>query len=431
MGSFFVNKAPYATLFLLTRPLGRLEFGANRRLKGMHARTNTYWNHAPAKLNLFLELLERRPDGYHELETVMIAVSLFDTVWVTPNKFGDVSLHLESTRSVKPLRNEAYHRSETDSLRGASNRLTTIVAESEATILEQRSTSSTPGNPNADPNSKDSHGRLGSTDESQLDSRSANEGTGGIAFGHQSDTSHLDFAERSDEEIPTDRGNTVVRALEALQKAAGVSEGADVVLLKRIPSQAGLGGASSDAAVALCLANRAWGVNWKTDRLVEIAGSVGSDVPFFLSPGLARCWGRGEKMATIDANVLMHFVIVKPSVGLPTPEVFRRCSIPRIPVSSQSMIAALQAGRIREVAGCLQNRLQPAACQLTEWIERLAKEFGTLECQGHMMSGSGSSYFGVFAHRSQALQACRKLQARRLGSVYYVQSTRNCMPLRP
>lgn len=401
---------------------------------GMHSRTKTYWQHAPAKLNLFLELLGRRPDGYHELETVMVAVSLYDTLWVTPNNSGAVSLHLESTHSEKPSRNEASQRRELN--RQQASIPPGVSPGGNGGAADRHQEGSIVGkNLTVNPQTTDSHDRLGSHHEHRQPMSVVSGLTGSNTVSSQAGSfggqEKADFAERHDDEVPTDHRNTVVRALTALRAASGVAAGAHVHLLKRIPSQAGLGGASSDAATALLLANRAWGVNWNTDRLVEIAGGVGSDVPFFLSPGLARCWGRGEKMAAIDANIVMHFVLVKPPIGLSTPEVFRRCSIPELPVSSQFMIAALQAGRIREISSCLLNRLQPAACQLTEWIEQLANEFQTLGCLGHMMSGSGSSYFGVFAHRRQALLACRKLQARQVGSVFAVHSTRGSLPLRP
>ena len=123
--------------------------------------------------------------------------------------------------------------------------------------------------------------------------------------------------------IPTGSDNLVVRALELLRERSGCEFGARVELAKRIPAAAGLGGGSSDAAAALRLANRGWKIHWSNDRLTEVAAEIGSDVPFFLEQGAAICRGRGERVERLPPIAPLHFVMVKPPVGLDTGEVYR------------------------------------------------------------------------------------------------------------
>src|SRR5262245_17360065 len=165
---------------------------------------------APAKLNLILDVLGRRADGFHAVETLMVPVRLADSISFT---------------ALNP--------------------------QCDITLGEIR----------------------------------LNVGYGGPLHG---------LPEL--QQIPTGSRNLIVRALRLLQERSGCELGARVELVKRIPAGAGLGGGSSDAATALRLANHAWGIQWSSDRLAELAADIGSDVPFFLYGGAAICRGRGEQV---------------------------------------------------------------------------------------------------------------------------------------
>lgn len=291
---------------------------------------------APAKVNLYLELLGKRSDGFHELETIMTTVSLLDELSFTANQSGQL-------------------------------RLTVQVVDD-----------------------KPSSGRL----------------PGGS------------------QRIPTDERNLVIRALLLLRKIqksngvrandeAGAPElGMDVHLLKRIPSSAGLGGASSNAAAALIAGNRLWNLQLSRQQLAEVAAEIGSDVPFFLEGGTAMCRGRGEKIEALEAPAGLSLVIAKPPVGLSTPRVFGQCQVPLQPRASATVMADVRSGRADRVAGSLNNRLQPAAGRLSDEIEKLEEAFSKLPCLGHQMSGSGSSYFGLFRNQRCAAAAAARLSAR-------------------
>jgi 4-diphosphocytidyl-2-C-methyl-D-erythritol kinase len=228
--------------------------------------------------------------------------------------------------------------------------------------------------------------------------------------------------------VPVNQENLVVRALALLRDRSGCRLGADVELVKRIPMAAGLGGGSSDAAAALWLANWGWRLGWSRERLTAVAAEIGSDVPFFLNDQAAICRGRGERVETIHDVIPLHFVMVKPPAELRTADVYRTLGATVLdgPVSPSprvnSLIAALQRGRLLEIGRLMRNGLQTAAAELSPWIERVRSAFHELDCVAHQLSGSGAAYFGLCRHAEHARRMASVLRTRALGTVYALRS---------
>ncbi len=199
---------------------------------------------APAKLNLFLEILGRRPDGYHEIETLMVAVNLFDQLTFADEPAGAVALTCD------------------------------------------------------------------------------------------------------DPSLPTGRDNLVVKAAERLKAATGCERGARIALRKAIPAQAGLAGGSSDAAATLVGLDRLWNLRTPPGRLDELAGEIGSDVAFFLRTPAAVCRGRGEIVEAVTLPSALHFVVVCPTIGLSTADVYRNLIPPARPRPIGQVLEALADVRI-------------------------------------------------------------------------------------
>ena len=122
--------------------------------------------------------------------------------------------------------------------------------------------------------------------------------------------------------MPEGPDNLVVRAVELVRRRAGVRRGAKLLLVKRIPAAAGLGGGSSDAAAALVAANEGWRLGRSRDELADWAAELGSDVPFFLAGGPAICRGRGERVEPVAGLGALDFVVVRPPEGLSTAAVY-------------------------------------------------------------------------------------------------------------
>jgi 4-diphosphocytidyl-2-C-methyl-D-erythritol kinase len=218
--------------------------------------------------------------------------------------------------------------------------------------------------------------------------------------------------------LPEGSDNIVVKAIARLRELAGVRHGASVRLTKRIPSAAGLGGASSDAAAALVAVNRLWRLHWPLEQLRRVAGELGSDIPFFLGCDAAVCRGRGERISPFRLSGSWWFVVARPPVGLSTPQVYRACRPAPHPCRLEPLAQALARGDAAAAGKRLTNRLEAAAEKQTEWIDRLRRAFAATDCYGHQMSGSGSSYFGICRSARHARRVAAWLRSQQLGAVF-------------
>jgi 4-diphosphocytidyl-2-C-methyl-D-erythritol kinase len=186
-------------------------------------------------------------------------------------------------------------------------------------------------------------------------------------------------------DIPQEK-NLAYRAALALQKATGCTQGVRISIEKHIPSGAGLGGGSSDAAAVLNALNEMWHLDLPCERLCEIAAGIGSDIPALVMGGPVLMEGRGEFVRRIDADVLRELggealpsadsiEVFCPGVFSSTPAVYKE---------------------FRETdCGLGPNDLQPAAIRL---YPEIADALVCLECKGLKrvtMSGSGSAVYGV------------------------------------
>ena len=205
---------------------------------------------------------------------------------------------------------------------------------------------------------------------------------------------------------PAGADNLVLRAAKKLQDLSG-GRGADITLIKRIPSGAGLGGGSADAACALKGLRRFWGLSLSDDQLREIGLSLGADVPFCLFGAPARVSGIGEIIIPVSPLPAAHLLIVKPSGSLSTPAVFR--AYDETPGGAGSDIpAALTALRQENypaLRGLLQNSLYPPALRLLPGLKEIVPALYQAGALFAAMSGSGSACFGVFENRNSAALA--------------------------
>ena len=185
-----------------------------------------------------------------------------------------------------------------------------------------------------------------------------------------------------------------VRAARALQKACGTTLGVHIGLEKRIPSQAGMGGGSSDAASCLLALQRLWGVSLPPDRLRALALSLGADVPFFLCGSHAWVEGIGEKITPI-ALPAAQFLVVKPSAGLATGNIFSAPALKRDTNTARISVFAAQAED--QIYKFGHNDLQPVAQTLCPQISQSLEWLKLQKLEGRM-TGSGSAVFAKTLH---------------------------------
>lgn len=248
---------------------------------------------SPAKVNLFLEIVGRRPDGYHEIESVMQLVDLCDEVRLRRRRRG---IRLQVSGAALP------------------------------------------------------------------------EGSGNLAY----------------------------RAAALALETAGVSDGVEIQLLKRIPVAGGLGGGSSNAAAVLLGVGRLFGLDWPGDTLQRLAARLGSDVPFFLCEGLAVARGRGEVLTPLSPWPRRWIVLANPGTPVSTAWAYREASSKLTGRKGRVTLPTLTAGeplgwpplwafnRLEEVV--LPHRPEISA------LKALLQEGGGMPV---LMSGSGASVFAV------------------------------------
>ena len=211
---------------------------------------------------------------------------------------------------------------------------------------------------------------------------------------------------------PPGEENLVVRAARALAAAAGIAPRATIRLTKRIPSRAGLGGGSSDAATTLLGLDRLWGTAVGAARLREIAARLGSDVPFFLTGGTAFGHRRGECVHRLPPVPELGLVLIAPYAGLSTPEVFRAGAFALTPPRNCNIMRRF-AHYQRTGDGLselVHNDLQVPAERLLPEIQDWRYRLQGLGATCAALSGSGSAVFGLFPTVEIATRAAGSLR---------------------
>jgi len=248
---------------------------------------------APAKINLSLQILRRREDGWHEIDTLMAPISLCDELTIEPDDAG------------------------------------------------------------------------------------------------------LSFSS-DDPALPVGEENLVVQAARAFFVELNEEPRVRITLRKKIPHGAGLGGGSSDAASTLLGLNQLHDGKVSTARLTSLAAALGSDVPFFLAPGAARCRGRGEIVEPVASFPQISLLLMKPEFGVASSWAYRQwqdsSELPGIDYGAQIV------GRLT-----LQNDLERPVfarhlflARMKEWLRQQP------EVEAALMSGSGSTIFAVLREAASA-----------------------------
>lgn len=220
---------------------------------------------------------------------------------------------------------------------------------------------------------------------------------------------------REDLGAPLPQQDLVLAAAQALQRAGDVSAGVHIAIDKRVPSEAGLGGGSSDAASCLLALNRLWGLHLPLARLAQIGLALGADVPFFLHGRNAWVEGIGERSTPL-ALPPGRFAVVKPSEGLATARIF---SDPLLKRDTEAAIISSFAANPSGDADPYRfgrNDLQPVAQRLCAGVTQALEWLAAQGLQGRM-TGSGSAVFAPLP-AGQALPAVPAgWQARECGNL--------------
>lgn len=207
-----------------------------------------------------------------------------------------------------------------------------------------------------------------------------------------------------DPDIPTDDSNLIVKAAKALN-----CRGVDISLTKRIPAKGGLGGASSNAAVTLLALNYLWRNGLSNTDLLNLAGGLGADVPFFLIGGCAEGRGTGTDLCSVADVQQVHLIVITPNATVSTAEAY--AYLKRGSLTTLESASILSSSFGRPVSGdsgpwSLHNDFEVVIFEIEPEIERAKTALLDAGARGALLAGSGSSVFGIFddeAARDRAL----------------------------
>ncbi len=217
----------------------------------------------------------------------------------------------------------------------------------------------------------------------------------------------------SKEGIPTDERNLAWKAAKVFFDTVKKDpNGIEIRITKRIPSEAGLGGGSADAAAVLRALNRHYGEPLSILALAELGAMVGSDVPFCTLCGTAMVEGRGERLRKLPDLPDCCFVICKPSFSSSTPELYRKLDetvIAKRP-DHQAMESALLAGDLGKIAENIHNVFDPVVTEEHLELNYIKSIFNSYGAVAYQMTGSGSAVFAIVPDFEFAAVICSMLK---------------------
>ena len=221
----------------------------------------------------------------------------------------------------------------------------------------------------------------------------------------------------NDSNIPTDNENLIMRAAYALKDRYNINKGVHIRLEKRIPAQAGLGGASSNAAVSLLALAQVWKIEVTAPELLEIATNLGADVPFFLGGGCALATGIGATISPLPDSEVQHLVVITPKAGVATAKAYAAISSTTLttmntdPILSRSHEEANSRHSVPwSPHGDLINDFESVIFDIEPEIRRTKETVLKAGALGALLAGSGSSVFGIFADYEAQQRAVNEIK---------------------
>lgn len=274
---------------------------------------------APAKINLLLRVLRKRPDGYHDLASVMQQISIYDELEYTLQQEG-ITLHCPGT------------------------------------------------------------------------------------------------------DLPTNEQNLIYRAAQTIFNHTGYRNGVEIVLNKYIPSAAGLGGGSSDAATTLMTLNDLCSLGLSKTELIKLGAKLGADVPFFIFGRSAFATGIGDKLQTLPDLPQINMVLINPTFPLSTKTVYENLNLALTKKKNNYSIPRFYA--LGDVIRELHNDLEAVSLKMHPELNDLKQMLMKEGALGALMSGSGPTLFGIFADEKSAKEAREAILKKVSGEclVFFAQS---------
>ncbi|NTW71532.1 MAG: 4-(cytidine 5'-diphospho)-2-C-methyl-D-erythritol kinase [Eubacteriaceae bacterium] len=204
--------------------------------------------------------------------------------------------------------------------------------------------------------------------------------------------------------IPCDRSNLVYKAAKTLKDEFNIKKGVNIRIEKRIPAEAGLAGGSTNAAGTLAALRKIWELDIPEQRFMEIAKSIGADVPYCTKGGTALAEGIGEKITRLGKLPIYHVVLIKPDFGISTAWAFGQIDIKSIQQrpDNRGMIDAVNRGDRSGIESRLSNAFESAVFKQYPELEGIKAKLKKLGADAALMTGSGPTMYGLFRSEAKA-----------------------------
>lgn len=247
---------------------------------------------------------------------------------------------------------------------------------------------------------------------------------------------HADIRLQCDDpSLSTDHTNLVYRAAEAVLRRCERKLGVEIVLAKRIPMGAGLGGGSSDAAAAIVGLNRLLNLGWSATEMAQVGQVLGSDVPFFLFAPSAVVTGRGEQVHPVQLTGNRWVVLVNPGFSVETRWAYQELS------SSRTRLRPLSDGHAalgrepemswEQVLQTAENDFEVPVFMAHPSLQEIKRTLMAQGAEAALLSGSGATVFGVFRSEGEARKAQARFQTQSRLKVFAVVASSGPLIVKP
>jgi 4-diphosphocytidyl-2-C-methyl-D-erythritol kinase len=228
----------------------------------------------------------------------------------------------------------------------------------------------------------------------------------------------------NDDNLPLDSTNLVYKAWKALQEKTGINKGIEINIHKRIPIAAGLAGGSSNAAAVLKGLNELWKLNLRVEELMELGVKIGADVPYCIMGGTALAEGIGEKLTKLKSFGGKLVLLANPGIEVSSASVYNNLKLKNNPqLDIKKMLSSLENNDLKSVADNMINVMEEVVIEEHPIIFEIKNEMKKSGALGALMSGSGSTVFGLFDDLDKLNYSMNKLKEKlTTGTVLAVQT---------
>lgn len=341
-------------------------YRAPGQLRGNEEKMDCVRKKAYAKINLGLDVLRRRPDGYHEVKMIMQTVDIWDLLTIQ--------------RTDRP---GIFLRTDKEELPSGKDNL--VYKAAEAVFREYGESESEPG---------------GQIPGGQIPMGQIPDGQ--MRMGQTAQ------GQPRDGQIPSDR---IPRG-----------EGVEITLQKRIPMAAGMAGGSADAAAVFHGLNELFGLGMSLTDMQRLGVRLGADIPYCLMGGTALAEGIGERLTRLPAPPQAVLLVAKPDIDVSTRFVYENLHAEglREHPDIDGMVRAIREGSMSGITGRMGNVLETVTVREYPVIDQIKKLMLGQGAENALMSGSGPSVFGVFKEEAGAQAAAREIERAGLAGQIFV-----------